>query len=94
MELKNIRKFMIVFGSVVMVLVVTAFFSAANLNRSTQLTIDLIGLQEVNQASNKIITALDEERIAIGQYQLSGDEETLNRFENAQTEYEETGILL
>jgi len=89
MELKNIRKFMIVFGSVVMVLVVTAFFSAANLNRSTQLTIDLIELQEVNQASDKIITALDEERIAIGQYQLSGDAETLTRVENAQTEYEE-----
>jgi len=89
MELKNIRKFMIIFGSVVMVLVVTAFFSAANLNRSTQLTIDLIRLQEVNQASNKIITALDEERISIGQYQLSGDDEMLNRIENAQAEYEE-----
>ncbi len=88
MELKNIRKFMMIFGSVVMVLVVTAFFSAANLNRSTQLTIDLIGLQEIDQASDKIITALDEERISIGQYQLSGDEETLNRIENAQVEYE------
>ncbi len=94
MELKNIRKFMIVFGSVVMVLVVTAFFSAANLNRSTQLTIDLIGLQEVNQASNNIITALDEERISIGQYQLSGNEETLTRIENAQAEYEKNWNII
>ncbi len=94
MELKNIRKFMIVFGSVVMVLVVTAFFSAANLNRSTQLTIDLIGLQEVNQASNKIVTALDEERIAIGQYQLSGDDDTLERFQNAQAAYEENWSIV
>ena len=94
MELKNIRKFMIVFGSVVMVLGVTAFFSAANLNRSTQLTIDLIGLQEVNQASNKIITALDEERISIGQYQLSGNEEALTRIENAQAEYEKNWNII
>lgn len=85
---------MIVFGSVVMVLVVTAFFSAANLNRSTQLTIDLIGLQEVNQASNKIVTALDEERIAIGQYQLSGDDDTLERFQNAQAAYEENWSIV
>jgi CHASE3 domain sensor protein len=88
MELKNIRKFMIVFGTVVMVLVVTAFFSAANLNRSTQLSIDLIGLQEVNQASNNIVTALDEERISIGQYQLSGSEDMLDRLDIAQANYD------
>ena len=89
MELKNIRKFMMGFGFVVMVLAVTAFFSAANLNRSTQLTIDLIGLQEVNQASNNIVTALDDERISIGQYQLSGDEELLSRIEDAQADYDQ-----
>lgn len=88
MELKNIRKFMIVFGSVVMVLVVTAFFSASNLNRATSLTIDLIGLQEVNQASINIAVTLDEERISIGQYQLSGDEDLLSRIEIAQADYE------
>jgi HAMP domain-containing protein len=89
MELKNVRKFMIVFGSVVLVLVVTAFFSAGNLNRSTQLTIDLIGLQEVNQASKNIVTALDDERISIGQYQLSGDEELLTRIGDAQADYDQ-----
>lgn len=94
MELKNIRKFMIVFGSVVMVLVVTAFFSAANLNRSTSLTIDLIRLQEVNQASGNISVALDEERIAIGQYQLSGDEELLERIGNAQADYDQNWELV
>jgi len=88
MELKNIRKFMIVFGSVVMVLVVTAFFSASNLNRATSLTIDLIGLQEVNQASINIAVTLDEERISIGQYQLSGDEDLLSRMEIAQADYD------
>jgi HAMP domain-containing protein len=94
MELKNIRKFMIIFGSVVLVLVVTAFFSAANLNRSTQLTIDLIGLQEVNQASNNIVTALDDERISIGQYQLSGDEELLTRIEDAKADYDRNWIVI
>ncbi|RLE05443.1 MAG: hypothetical protein DRJ13_02020 [Bacteroidetes bacterium] len=88
MELKNIRKFMIVFGSVVMVLVMTAFFSASNLNRATSLTIDLIGLQEVNQASINIAATLDEERISIGQYQLSGDEDLLSRIEIAQADYD------
>jgi HAMP domain-containing protein len=94
MELKNIRKFMIIFGSVVLVLVVTAFFSAANLNRSTQLTIDLIGLQEVNQASNNIVTALDDERISIGQYQLSGDGELLTRIEDAKADYDRNWIVI
>jgi len=89
MELKNVRKFMIVFGSVVLVLVVTAFFSAGNLNRSTRLSIDLIGLQEVNQASKNIVTALDDERISIGQYQLSGDEELLTRIGDAQADYDQ-----
>lgn len=94
MELKNLRKFMIIFGSVVLILVVTAFFSAANLNRSTQLTIDLIGLQEVNQASNNIVTALDDERISIGQYQLSGDEELLTRIEDAKADYDQNWIVI
>ena len=89
MELKNIRRFMIVFGSVVLVLGVTAFFSASNLNRATSLTIDLIGLQEVNQAAMNIAVTLDEERISIGQYQLSGGEELLSRIEIAQADYDQ-----
>lgn len=87
MELKNIRKFMMVFGSVVMVLVVTAFFSASNLNRATSLTIDLLGLQEINQASEIIAIALDEERLAIGQYQITGDEALLSQIDKTRADY-------
>jgi len=88
MELRNVRKFMIIFGAVVLVLVVTAFFSASNLSRATALSIDLIGLQEVNQASTNIAVSLNEERVSIGQYQLSGDEELLSRIETAQADYD------
>lgn len=88
MELKKLRSFMLIFGTVVLILVFTSFFSAANLNRATTLTIDLVSLQEVSQASKSISIALEDERIAIGQYQLSGDEELLTRILNAQAEYD------
>ena len=94
MLLKDIRRGLIIFGTIVLVLVVTAFFSAANLNRSTNLTIDLIGLQEVAQASNKISEMLDEERISIGQYPLSGNEEILTRISLAQEAYDENWNLI
>ncbi len=94
MLLKNIRRGLILFGAIVLVLVVTAFFSAANLNRSTNLTIDLIGLQEVAQASDNISEMLDEERISIGQYPLSGNEEILTRISLAQESYDQNWNLI
>lgn len=94
MQLKTIRSGLIVFGVIVLVLVVTAFFSAANLNRSTNLTIDLISLQEVAQASGNITLALEEERISIGQYPLTGNEELLNRLDLAQTDYDQNWNII
>ena len=94
MLLKNVRRGLILFGVIVLVLVVTAFFSAANLNRSTNLTIDLIGLQEVAQASNYISDTLEEERISIGQYPLSGNEEILTRISLAQDAYDQNWNLI
>ncbi|MCJ7716488.1 MAG: HAMP domain-containing protein [Anaerolineales bacterium] len=94
MELKIIRRALIVFSILVLVLVVTAFFSAANLSRSTNITIDLISLQEVAQASGNITLAMEEERISIGQYPLSGDEELLNRLELAQADYNQNWNII
>ncbi len=90
MELKSLRKFIIAFGAVVLVLVVTAFISAANLSNALSTTIDLISLQEVVQATDNIQAALTEERIAIGQYPLTGNDELLTRIDNAQAEYDQS----
>lgn len=90
MQLKNLRLFIVAQGILVLALVVTAFFSATNLNRSLNLTIDLTSLQEVVQASDNISAALEEERIAIGQYPLTGNQTLLTRIETAQLEYDES----
>ena len=89
MELKNLRLFIIAQGVLVLLLVATAFFSATNLNRSLNLTINLTSLQEVVQASDNINAALEEERIAIGQYPLTGNQALLTRIETAQTTYDD-----
>jgi len=90
MELKSLRKFIVAFGAVVLVLVVTAFISASNLSNALSTTIDLISLQEVVQATDNIKAALTEERIAIGQYPLTGNDELLTRIDTAQTEYDQS----
>ena len=90
MELKNLRKFVGAFGAVVLVLVVTTFISASNLSNALSTTIDLISLQEVVQATDNIQAALTEEQIAIGQYQLTGNDELLTRIDTARTEYDQS----
>lgn len=94
MELKNLRIFIIVQGVLVLLLVVTAFFSSTNLNRSLSVTIDLIDLQEVVRATNTIEAALEEERIAMGQYPLTGNEQLLTRIEDAQAEYNDAWTVI
>ena len=94
MELKNLRRFIIAMGILVLLLVVMAFFTATNLNRSLAVTIDLIGLQEVAQATDIIESALEEERIAIGQYPLTGNEEMLTRIADAQVEYDQAWSVI
>ena len=94
MQLRNLRRFVIVQGVLVFILVVTAFFTATNLNRSLAITIDLTSLQEVVQASEKIDAALEEERISIGQYPLTGNDEMLTRIEAAQAEYDQAWAVI
>lgn len=94
MDLKNLRKFVVAFGAVVLVLVVTAFISASNLSSALETTIDLINLQEVVQATENIQAALTEERIAIGQYPLTGNDELLTRIDTAQADYDQNWAVI
>lgn len=94
MRLSNLRRFIIFQGIVVLLLVATAFFTATNLNRSLELTIELTNLQEGVQAIDNITAALEEERIAIGQYPLTGSEELLSRIEESQSIYDENWAVV
>jgi len=94
MELKNLRVFIVAQGVLVLLLVVTAFFTATNLNRSLAITIDLTSLQEVVQAADTIEAALEEERIAVGQYPLTGNDDLLTRISVARTEYDQAWAVI
>ena len=89
MELSNLRKFVVAQGFLVLLLVFTAYFAATNLNQSLSLTLELTSLQEVVQATDNIKAALEEERISIGQYPLTGNEDLLTRIEAAQLDYDQ-----
>lgn len=94
MQLKNLRLIIIIQGILVLVLVVTSFFTSTNLNRSLKLTIDLTSLQEVVQATENIYVALENERIAIGQYPLTGNQSLLTILETSQIEYDENWQII
>ncbi len=88
MTLRQIRNYIIVFAVVVLGLVGLNYFTNTTLNDTMELTIELTTLQEVVQSIETIRDALEEERIAIGQYPLTGNSELLNRIETAQGEYD------
>jgi HAMP domain-containing protein len=87
MTIKQIRNYIIAFGVVVLGLVALAFYTSRILNSSLDITVEVISLQDVVQAVDEIRTALEEERIAIGQYQLSGDAELQSRIAASQIKY-------
>lgn len=89
MTLRQIRNYIIVFAVVVLGLVGLNYFSNTTLRDTMELTIELTTLQEVVQSVETIRDALEEERIAIGQYPLSGNAELLDRIEAAQQEYDQ-----
>lgn len=87
MTLLQVRNYIIAFGVVVLGLVALNYYSNATLNDTMAITIDLTSLQDVVQSVEKIRDALEEERIAIGQYPLTGNEELLTRIETAYADY-------
>jgi HAMP domain-containing protein len=89
MTLKNVRNFIFAVGIVVLLIAVSNITSSQRLNDAVAVVVDLTSLQEVVNALDQIDQALEEERIAVGQYPLSGDEALLTRISNAQAEYDE-----
>ena len=89
MTLRQVRNYIIAFGVVVLGLVALNFYTNSTLNDTMEITTDLTTLQEVVQSIEVIRDALEEERIAIGQYPLSGSDELLGRITTAQAQYDE-----
>ena len=88
MTLRNVRNFIFVVGLITLLLVVGNFFTNNTLNNAVQTVLDLTTLQEVVFAVDQMEVALEEERIAVGQFQLSGDEELLTRIYSAREAYD------
>ena len=89
MTLRQIRNYIIIFAVVVLGLVGLNYFTNTTLNDTMELTIELTTLQEVVQSIETIRDALEEERIAIGQYPLTGNDALLARIEAAQQDYDQ-----
>ncbi len=89
MTLLQVRNYIIAFGVVVLGLVALNYYSNTTMNDTIEITIELTSLQDVVQSVEKIRDALEEERIAIGQYPLTGNEDLLTRIETAQVEYDQ-----
>ena len=90
MTLKNVRNFIFTVGIVVLLIAVNNIFSSNRLTNAVAVVIDLASLQEVVNAIDQIDSALEEERIAVGQYPLNGDETLLTRISDAQAQYDES----
>ena len=94
MQLSKIRRLIVIQGVIVLLMVSVAFFTATNLNRSVGLTIQLTDLQEGVQAAENISSALEDERIAIGQYPLTGNEDMLTDIADTQVIYDENWTVI
>jgi len=89
MTLKNVRNFIFAVGIIVLIMIVNNIFSSQRLGNAVDVVIELTTLQEVVNAVDQLDKALEDERIAVGQYPLSGNEELLTRITDAQAQYDE-----
>ena len=89
MTLKNVRNFIFAVGVAVLLIAVSNITSSRRLDEAVKVVVDLTTLQEVVNALDQIDSALEEERIAVGQYPLSGDDQLLSRISDAQAQYDE-----
>jgi len=95
MTLKNVRNFIFVIAIITLLMVVANMFTSNTLSNAVQAVLDLTTLQEVVFAVDQMNVALEEERIAVGQFQLSGDEELLTRMYAARDTYDEHwGVIM
>ena len=88
MTLKNVRNFIFVVAIITLLMVVSNMFTSNTLGNAVQTVLDLTTLQEIVFAVDQMEVALEEERIAVGQFQLSGDEELLDRMYTARNIYD------
>lgn len=88
MTLKNVRNFIFAIAIITLAMVVSNMFTSNTLGNAVQTVLDLTTLQEVVFAVDQLEVALEEERIAVGQFQLSGDEELLDRIYVARDLYD------
>jgi len=88
MSLRNVRNFIFAVALITLLMVVSNMFTRNTLTNATQAILDLTTLQEVVFATDQMEGALEEERIAVGQFQLSGDEELLTRIYAARDVYD------
>ncbi len=88
MTLRQVRNYIIGVGVITLLMIGTIFFTNRTLRNAVGVVRDLTTLQEVVLSIDQIEMAMEEERIAIGQYQLTGDQELLARIEAAQANYD------
>lgn len=94
MTLRQVRNYIIAVGVITLLMIATIFFSNTTLRNAVVIVRDLTTLQEVVLSIDQIELAMEDERIAIGQFQLSGDSELLTRIEIAQTKYDENWAVI
>lgn len=94
MTLRQVRNYIIAVGVITVLMIATIFFSNTTLRNAVTIVRDLTTLQEVVLSIDQIELAMEDERIAIGQFQLSGDSELLTRIDAAQVKYDENWAVI
>ena len=94
MTLTNVRNFIFAVGVVVLLIAVSNLTSSSRLDDAVRVVVELTTLQEVVNALDQIDEALEEERIAAGQYPLNGDEQMITRIADAQAQYDEAWAVI
>ena len=94
MTLRAVRNYIIAVGVITLLMISTIFFSNTTLRNAVTIVRDLTTLQEVVLSIDQIELAMEEERISIGQFQLSGDNELLARIDAAHNKYDENWAVI
>ena len=94
MTLKQVRNYIIAVGVITVLMIATIYFSNTTLRNAVDIVRDLTTLQEVVLSIDQIDLAMEDERIAIGQFQLSGDSDLLDRIDAAHTKYDENWAVI
>ena len=94
MTLRQVRNYIIAVGFITLLMIGTIFFTNRTLRNAVGVVRDLTTLQEVVLSIDQIDLAMEEERISIGQYQLTGDEELLARIDQAQANYDRNWAVI